>query len=176
MSKYTVFSTAMGWMGFVSTEQGIYASILPRKIRSDAETELLKRCPNRPELSPEAFDSLEGQVIDYLNGENINWNCRIDWSWATPFQKCVLPYVMVIPRGTILTYGEVAELAGSPLAARAVGQALAANNIPLIIPCHRVVQKNHRLGGFTGAGIETKADLLDLEGVDLHKMKLKTGG
>lgn len=169
MSKYTIFPTSMGWMGFVSTEQGIYASILPQKNRFDAELALFKRCPGRPELNPEALDSLQRQVVDYLSGENIIFNCRIDWSWATPFQKHVLRHVKAIPRGRVFTYGEIAALAGSPLAARAVGQALGANNVPIIIPCHRVVQKNNHLGGFTGAGIELKAALLNLEGVDLHK-------
>lgn len=170
MIKYTIFSTSMGWMGFVSTEKGIYASVFPQKARFDAELALLKRCPGQPELDPEAFDSLQHQVVDYLSGGNVNFTCQLDWSWATPFQKSVLQHVMAIPRGVVHTYGEIAALAGSPLAARAVGQALGANNIPIVIPCHRVVGKNHQLGGFTGAGTELKAALLNLEGVDLSDL------
>lgn len=170
--KYSIFSTPMGWAGLVSSELGIYASVLPQESRFDAEAELLRRCPGSPELDPEAFNSLERQIVKYLNGENVKFNCQVDWSWATTFQKSVLERVMAVPRGTVLTYGEIAVLAGSPMAARAVGQALGANNIPMIIPCHRVIRKNSELGGFTGAGIQLKAALLNLEGVNLNKMKL----
>lgn len=170
--KYTVFPTSMGWTGLVSSERGIYASVLPQKTRFDAESELLRRCPGLPGFAPEAFNSLERQVVKYLNGENVNFHCQVDWSWATLFQQRVLQHVIAVPRGTVLTYGEIAALAGSPLAARAVGQALGANNIPMVIPCHRVVRKNYELGGFTGAGIQVKAALLNLEGVNLNKMKL----
>lgn len=169
--KYTVFSTKMGWMGFVSSTRGIYAAVLPRRTRFDAELELLKRCPGQPEPDAESFHTLEGQVMQYLNGEKVVFTCRIDWSWATAFQQRILQHVMAIPRGTVLTYGEVAALAGYPLAARAAGRALAANNIPLIIPCHRVVRRNGQLGGFTGASVELKARLLNLEGMDLYKPK-----
>lgn len=171
MSKYTVFFTSMGWMGFVSTERGICCSVLPQKTRYDAELELLRRITGQPEFSPAVFDDLRHQVTAYLSGENVKFNCQLDWSWATPFQKRVLEHVMAIPRGTVLSYGEIAALAGSPLGARAAGQALGANNIPIIIPCHRVVQKNRQLGGFTGAGLDVKAALLKLEGVELNKTK-----
>lgn len=172
--KYTVFSTSMGWAGLVCSEWGIYASVLPQKTRTDAESKLFGSCPVLPELDPEAFDGLEHQVVNCLNGENVVFSCQVDWSWATPFQKRVLQHVMAIPRGTVLTYGEIAVLIGSPLAARAVGQALGSNNIPIVIPCHRVIRKNWEIGGFTGAGLQVKTALLNLEGVDLNKRKLAT--
>ena len=69
-----------------------------------------------------------------------------------------------IPFGKVLTYGEVAAKAGSPRGSRAAGNALGANRIPIVVPCHRVVRSGGKIGGYTG-GIERKEYLLDLEGV-----------
>lgn len=70
-----------------------------------------------------------------------------------------------VPRGTVLTYGQLAALAGNPRGARAVGQAMAGNPFPLLIPCHRVLSAGGKLGGFSGAGLEMKKYLLELEGI-----------
>jgi len=83
----------------------------------------------------------------------------------TEFQQKVVEIVQAIPAGETLTYGQVAELAGSPGAARAVGQVMANNPVPLVIPCHRVVGSAGGLGGFSApGGIETKRRLLKVEG------------
>ena len=80
----------------------------------------------------------------------------------TPFQRSVLETIFKIPAGKTMTYAEVASAAGKPGAARAVGNVMASNPIPLILPCHRVVASNG-LGGFT-SGLEVKRKLLRLEG------------
>ncbi len=82
----------------------------------------------------------------------------------TPFQRAVYEYVRSIPRGETRTYGQVAAAIGRPRAARAVGQALARNPLPLVIPCHRVVASNGDLRGFSAAGgLALKARLLEWE-------------
>lgn len=81
---------------------------------------------------------------------------------VTPFQRSVLEAIFRIPAGETMTYGEVAAAAGKPGAARAVGNVMAMNPVPLILPCHRVVASDG-LGGFTG-GLEVKRKLLRLEG------------
>jgi methylated-DNA-[protein]-cysteine S-methyltransferase len=81
---------------------------------------------------------------------------------VTPFQKKVLTALQQIPYGETVSYGELAEKIGNPLASRAVGQANARNPIPIVIPCHRVVGSNGTLTGF-GGGIGVKQALLDLE-------------
>ncbi|MBN1135480.1 MAG: MGMT family protein [Anaerolineae bacterium] len=82
-----------------------------------------------------------------------------------PFQRRVLLAEYQIPRGWVSTYGRIATSLGSPGAARAVGNALAHNPFPILIPCHRAIQSGGRLGGFQG-GVELKRALLELEGVE----------
>lgn len=166
-SKYSVFTTEMGWMGLVSTERGIYASVLPKRSRPEAEKILLAKVPFKPLFDDEHFSSLQEALNNYLRGQKSRIECSIDWSWATPFQKKVLEAVLAVPAGTCITYGEAAVLAGTPRGARAVGRALAANMIPVVIPCHRVIRGNGELGGYTGAGPDMKYRLLLLEGFEL---------
>lgn len=176
LGKYTIFPTEMGWMGLVSTGRGIFASILPQSGQNSAELQLLSRVPFKPVFSPQSFKKLEEILQAYFRGECREIKCDIDWSWATPFQKRVLQTVRSIPAGSYLTYGELASMVGSPGGARAVGNALAANMVPCIIPCHRVIRKNGTLGGFTGADSQVKARLLFLEGADINnKLKGKQG-
>ena len=169
--EYTLFSTEMGWMGLACTQRGIFASVLPQKIKNEAKLQLLAKLPFEPRQSHDAFSSLESLLHSYFQGEKVDLQCNIDWSWATPFQEKVLKLVVSIPRGNFLSYGNVAQFIGSPKAARAVGGALVSNMIPIIIPCHRVIRENGQLGGFTGAELEFKARLLCLEGVEITKTK-----
>jgi methylated-DNA-[protein]-cysteine S-methyltransferase len=82
-----------------------------------------------------------------------------------PFHRKVYRALCNIPSGKTVTYAGLARLAGSPKAARAVGQAMAKNPWPIVIPCHRVVAGNGRLGGYSGrGGVATKRKLLQLEG------------
>lgn len=106
------------------------------------------------------------QITQYLRGQRRVFDLPIDWSFQTPFQQEVLRAVCAIPYSQTISYGALAERVGRPPgAARAVGQANAANPIPLIIPCHRVVGNNGELRGYGGGGgVETKAWLLRLEG------------
>ena len=76
----------------------------------------------------------------------------MDISWATEFQQAVLKACCKIEAGKTMTYGELAEQAGYPQAARAVGAVMAKNPIPLLIPCHRVVGRNGALTGYSGTG------------------------
>ncbi len=85
----------------------------------------------------------------------------------TPFQQAVLAATRAIPRGETRTYGEVAAAIGRPRSARAVGSALAANPLPLLIPCHRVVGAGRRLGHYSDGGPGMKRRLLAWEGVDV---------
>ncbi|MHC4405360.1 MAG: methylated-DNA--[protein]-cysteine S-methyltransferase [Planctomycetota bacterium] len=89
---------------------------------------------------------------------------EVDLGPSTEFQREVLECCRQIPYGETLTYGELAARAGRPGAARAVGQCMAANPIPLVIPCHRVVASGGRLGGYSAAGgVPVKRRLLEME-------------
>jgi len=90
----------------------------------------------------------------------------VDLGALTEFQRSVLRATRRIPRGEVRTYGWVAREIGNPGAVRAVGSALAGNPVPLVIPCHRVVQGDWRLGRYSSGGTETKRRLLAAEGLD----------
>lgn len=101
----------------------------------------------------------------YASGRPDNFaDVPVDSGATTEFRRRVLQCCRHIPYGETLTYRQLATLAGSPAAARAVGNSMAANRIPLVIPCHRVVPAGGRLGGFSApGGTNMKRRLLDLE-------------
>lgn len=103
---------------------------------------------------------LRGKVSDLAD-------VGLDWQGVPPFHQRVYALARTIPPGTTLSYGEVASRIGAPGAARAVGQALRRNPFPIVVPCHRVVAANGKMGGFTAeGGIATKRRMLAIEGAD----------
>jgi methylated-DNA-[protein]-cysteine S-methyltransferase len=127
-------------------------------------TDLQKR--GAVQRNPAALAEAERQLRDYLRGERALFDVPVDLSALTEFQRNVLLAASAVPRGQVVTYGEIALRLGKPQAARAVGQALRRNPLPIIIPCHRVLGTDGALRGYLGrAGVQTKARLLRLEGV-----------
>jgi methylated-DNA-[protein]-cysteine S-methyltransferase len=117
----------------------------------------------------EATRTSADQIRAYLKGERQTNNLPIDWSILSTFQRVVLQVTCNVPFGSVTTYGAIAQQIGKPGAARAVGQALSHNPIPLAIPCHRVLAVDGSLRGYGGAGgLKTKQALLELEGVSLR--------
>jgi O-6-methylguanine DNA methyltransferase len=98
----------------------------------------------------------------FLRGEDV----AIDLDWTTPFQRSLVETLRAVPRGEVVSYGELAALAGRPRAARAAGALCAANRFAFVVPCHRVVAANG-VGGYGSAGVDVKRRLLALEGVEL---------
>jgi O-6-methylguanine DNA methyltransferase len=89
----------------------------------------------------------------------------LDWTGKTEFQQAVWREMLKIPAGKTRSYGEVAERIGKPKAVRAVGGACGANPIPVLVPCHRILAANKKIGGFSG-GLDRKRNLLAREGID----------
>lgn len=112
---------------------------------------------------------LRDDLHDYAAGRPVDFgHVLIDEAGMTPFVRAVIRACRQIPRGRSKSYGDLAAQAGSPGAARAVGQVMATNRTPLIVPCHRVIAANRRLGGFSAPeGAAMKRRLLDLEGIVL---------
>ncbi|HET7011867.1 MAG TPA: methylated-DNA--[protein]-cysteine S-methyltransferase [Anaerolineales bacterium] len=108
------------------------------------------------------------QMLEYLQGRRQSFELPVDLRDLTPFQQSVLRAALAVPRGHVSTYGQIARRIGRPGAARAVGQALGNNPVPIVVPCHRVLGSDGSLHGYSGGrGIKTKAWLLQLEGAQL---------
>ena len=110
------------------------------------------------------------QLQAYLNYEIKGFSLPIDWSGYTAFQKDVLQETLSIPYGETRSYGQVAAAIGNPKASRAVGQAEKSNQVPLVIPCHRVIGSDGSLTGYGGKdNTDLKAWLLDFEKAGLKR-------
>jgi O-6-methylguanine DNA methyltransferase len=159
--KYIVFNTNMGWIGILSSAKGLLCITLPQNSAQEAR-QLLGAEANNAIWSPDLFDGLMERFKAYFNGKKTLFTDKLDMSAATTFQRKVWENTSLIPFGETRSYGWVAEQIDKPRAARAVGQALGKNPLPIIIPCHRVLTSDGKLGGFTG-GVEVKQRLLNLE-------------
>lgn len=103
------------------------------------------------------------QLEEYFDQQRQVFTIRL-YTPGTDFQQRVWAALQRIPYGTTCSYGDIAQMVGSPNASRAVGQANNRNRIPIIIPCHRVIASNHTLHGY-GGGLGRKQQLLELEGI-----------
>lgn len=168
MLNYDVMShTRVGELYVALSEHGLIALDF-----GPGERNFVERVQHRTKatlvLSREKCAEALRQVRDYLDGKRTAFNLPLDMSLMTDFQRQVLMAALEIPRGQWLTYGEVAKAIGRPQAARAVGQALGHNPMPIVIPCHRVLGADGSLHGYSGGGgLQTKAWLLQLEGAQL---------
>ena len=119
----------------------------------------------RLEKNPKAVQHVMAQLREYFAGGRSTFNLPVDISQLTPFQRRVLEVTSHIVAGQVWTYHRVAERLGRPHSSRPVGQALASNPVPIVIPCHRVIASNGSLGGYSGgSGLKAKRWLLQLEG------------
>lgn len=121
--------------------------------------------PEPPREDPEALAPALTQLCEYFSSTRHEFDLPLDVR-GTAFQRAVWAKVAGIPYGTTTTYGEIAQRIGRAGAARAVGAAVGANPLPILIPCHRVIGARGSLTGY-GGGLEVKATLLRLEGA-LH--------
>ena len=111
--------------------------------------------------------SLVSRFRAFLRGEEVAFtDVSVDLEWTTPFQRSLVETLRSVPRGDVVSYGELAALTGRPGAARGAGALCAGNRFAFVVPCHRVVAANG-IGGYGSAGIEVKRRLLALEGVHL---------
>jgi methylated-DNA-[protein]-cysteine S-methyltransferase len=110
---------------------------------------------------------LVDRLRGYFAGERVAFDdVEIDLEWCTDFQRAVAETLRAVPYGEVVTYGELAALAGYPNAQRAAGTFCAHNRLPLVLPCHRVVAAGG-LGSYGSLGTGFKRRLLELEGVEI---------
>jgi methylated-DNA-[protein]-cysteine S-methyltransferase len=159
--KYITFATDMGWVEIFSSPRGLVRLTLPQPSAQRA-LELLDSSKAHATWSPHQFEDIAKRLRAYFNGEKSTFPDELDLSQATQFQQKIWQITRLIPCSETRSYRWVAEQTGKPNAMRAVGQALAQNPLPIIIPCHRIVRSNSKLGGYSG-GLEIKRYLLNLE-------------
>ncbi len=159
--KYTILNTELGWLGLMASARGLCCLTLPQPSAPVARRLLGDRV-SQATRSPGLFGNLAKRLRAYFSGCQVVFADELDLSGATPFQCQVWQVTRCIPCGETRSYLWVAGQMGRPGAVRAVGQALGRNPLPVIVPCHRVVGRDGRLGGYRG-GTEMKQHLLHLE-------------
>jgi len=164
---YARMSSPIGPVWIATTGTGICAVGLGPEQPEAIFDWLARRISSKPPYEePEALAPALAQLREYFSRIRREFDLPLDIR-GTPFQKAVWAKVASIPYGTTTTYGEIAQRIGQPGAARAVGAANGANPLPILIPCHRVIGARGALTGY-GGGLETKAALLQLEGIMLQ--------
>src|SRR3990172_3256132 len=151
---YAVFKTAQGWAGLVAGKQGIKRIILPGPNRIKVST-VIRSCYPDARLAPDQLAEDAARVQKFLAGKSKAIDLKLDLSDTPAFHRRIYQLTQKIPYGQVRSYGWLAKRAGKPAAARAGGNALARNPLPLAVPCHRVIRSDGNLGGF-GGGIELK--------------------
>src|SRR5260221_12437854 len=166
-SGFGLFETAIGPCGIAWGARGVIGVQLPESREPETRARVRERFPDAEEVPPppEMERAMKG-IVALLRGEASGLETiRLDMDGVPPFHRRVYELARTIPPGTTLSYGEIAERLGSPGSARAVGQALGRNPFAIVVPCHRVVAANGRLGGFSAnGGIATKLRILAIEG------------
>ena len=169
--RYRLFETAHGVAAIAWHADGVISFRLPASSAETTERALLRHLPNAiPGEPPSEIAATITAARRYFDGEKMDFSdVSVDIGTQQPFFAQVYETVRRLGWGQTTTYGAVArELGAAPEAARAVGQAMASNPIPLIIPCHRVLAAGGKVGGFSAPGGSTsKLRMLAIEGLDL---------
>jgi methylated-DNA-[protein]-cysteine S-methyltransferase len=161
---YTMLDYPVGPVLVAATRRGLVRIAFGHSFDPDAVLEQLStRISPRVLEAPFYFDGVRRELDEYFDGRRTRFDLPLDWSLTGGFGRRVLKRTARIPYGEVSTYTEVAAGAGSPRAVRAAGNALGANPIPIVVPCHRVLRLGGGLGGY-GGGLEMKEFLLRLEG------------
>ncbi len=170
----SIFLTPWGWMGISQSSKGIDGIALPQTSKQRAAAVLREQTHDLlvMESSPQ-LDMAQAQLLDYLAGKRQIFDVPLDLSRGTAFQRQVWRALLRVPYGKLRSYQWVALRVGGRQYARAVGNAVGANPLPIIVPCHRIVAHDATLGGFSG-GLPTKRKLLTLEGTLVQLQRGRT--
>lgn len=165
---YDVFDTARGFVAIAWNARGVTSVRLPTHSPAAAEHALSMKVPHAVRAPPPpAIASVIATARRYFAGETVDFSdVAVDFGAPEPFFARVYAHIRTLGWGETTTYGAIAkELGSGPEAARDVGRAMAANPVPLIVPCHRVLAAGGKLGGFSApGGTDTKLWMLENEG------------
>jgi methylated-DNA-[protein]-cysteine S-methyltransferase len=163
--EFTLLDSRLGTIVLVTRNKRLIALDITREDGAVTRKRLREEYPGVTE-SVKPFGKIQRLLDQFLRGVKVDFDVPFDLGDMGDFSRRVLLEVKAIPYGTVVSYGSIGKRLGYPMAARAVGQAVGRNPIPIVIPCHRVVRSDGRLGGF-GLGINVKEHLLAMEGVHL---------
>ena len=164
MCRAIIFKSPWGWMGIAESSKGIQAIVLPKRSRRAVESDLKAQSKNPLRQGESArLTAARHQLLDYLAGRRNTFDVPLDFTQGTSFQRQVWRTLQRVPYGKLRSYQWIALRVGGRHYARAVGNAVGANPLPIVIPCHRIVAHDTSLGGFSG-GLSMKRKLLSLEG------------
>lgn len=158
---YAIVKLELGWIGIARSCSGFCRVTLPQTSLPSVLALLGDVLQQLPPDNP-AFGDLPERLGCYFEGKRVDFPDELDLRVASPFKRAVWQATRSIPFGETRSYKWVAERVGKPKASRAVGQALAANPLAILVPCHRVIGNDGRLCGF-GGGLDMKRRLLKLE-------------
>lgn len=161
MIQAITFKTAWGWVEIAASERGLTSiDLSPSTRRATTGQRQTGEAGEIATLLAEA----QAQLLAYIEGRRREFSMPVDMSAGTPFQRKVWKAITRIPYGRVRSYQWVATRVGGKQYARAVGMALGANPVPIVVPCHRIIAHDGSLGGF-GCGLSMKRRLLTLEGI-----------
>ena len=158
----TTMDSPIGTLLLMATRRGLVRVAFDTENRDEVLGEVAARLSPRILEAPGRLDPVRRELDRYFAGGLRQFDLDLDWSLAGSFARRVLRRTARIPYGSVSSYAEVAVEVGTPRGARAVGNALGSNPIPVVVPCHRVVRTGGAMGGY-GGGITRKRWLLDLE-------------
>ncbi len=158
--NYTCFKSPFGWVGVVKSDVGISRVNFGHPTEAAAENHLLNGI--QATRSDSGLSEAVERLTRYFNGEPVDFVLKLDVRAGTEFQKATWETARRIPYGEVRSYSWIAQEIGKPKAVRAVGGAMGANPLPIIVPCHRVLRSDGGLGGYSG-GLHWKPKLLALE-------------
>lgn len=165
MIYYTNINSPIGSIGLLSNDDYLLRIQLPNVETS--ESKLQKWYPNEDIIENKSvFEEIISQLTEYFDGKRKVFTIKIKLEISQFYKKALLE-VAKIPYGKTDSYSQIAQKLNNPKAARAVGTANARNPFPIIIPCHRIIAKNGKLGGYAG-GLKIKKYLLNLERDNLN--------
>jgi len=160
---YRTVDSPVGSLLLAATEQGLIRVAYEIEDHDQVLQSLSERVSPRILRAPRQLDQVARQLSEYFSGERRDFVLPLDFRLAHGFRREVLSHLVMIDYGDTETYSKVAAATGHPRAVRAVGSACATNPMPVIVPCHRVLRSDGKLGGYVG-GVQIKAALLSLEG------------
>ncbi len=160
-----VFPTKLGWFGLAGTDGCVRRLVIAHRVSDEAWKALRKHFGEDELVKANWHPTLRQRLQDFAAGKKVSFHdFTLHTEHRTEFQQHVLAATQAIGYGEVVSYGELAARVGSPKAARAVGAVMASNEIPILIPCHRVVGSSGKLTGFSAPrGVRLKEEMLAME-------------